>query len=345
MSVDPAEVETKLKAAQDSITSLTAQIEAAETAADAALREEFGVTAEAGEVTAEMPAAPAEDDSDAFDKAMAAKEAAVDCMEQGNFEGALAKYLEALQGERQPMLLANVANCYVKLKQPSNAFLFLDAALEMNPDSAKAHKIYSQAAKSIGKWETALNHAQLALKIDFDEATYELEKAVNSKFAEIKALKSQLGNAEKDLEFAEKLSKQAALHEQRKKEKEAEAAEAAMGGMGGMPGGGPGGMPADFMSDPDIQAAMSNPKVLAALQEIMTNPAAMAKYQNDPEVMGAFTKLQSKFGGMGGGGMPGGMPGGFAGGMPGGFDGGMPGGMPGADAGPPPDDDVVEDID
>ena len=47
-----------------------------------------------------------------------------------------------------PLGQANVANCYVKLKQPSNAFLFLDAALEMNPDSAKAHKIYSQAGAS-----------------------------------------------------------------------------------------------------------------------------------------------------------------------------------------------------
>jgi len=216
-------------------------------------------------------------------------------------------YLEALQGERQPMLLANVANCYVKLKQPANAFIFLDAALEMNPDSAKAHKIYAQAAKLLGKWGVALKHAQLALKIDFDENTFELEKAINAKYAAITSLQSQLSQAEKDHDFAEKLSKQAELQEQRKKEQQAEAAARAAeaSGMGGMPPG--------FGDDPEIQEIMSNPKLMAALQEMMSgNPAAMAKYQNDAEVMAAMAKLQSKFGGMGGG-MGGGPPGGLQG--------------------------------
>jgi len=302
-------------------------------------------------VTASVPPPPNEEDEEAFEKATAAKEAAIDALESGDHAGALAKYLEALQGDRSPMLLANVANCYVKMKQPGNAFLFLDAALEMNPDSAKAHKIYAQAAKSVGNWTTALKHAQTALKIDFDDMIFDLEKAINSKFAPILALKSQLANAEKDVEFAEKLSKQAELQQQRKEEQAREAAAKAAEMAGGMGGGMGGGVPPGFMDDPDIQAAMSNPKVMAALQEMMTNPGAMAKYQNDPEVMGAFAKLQSKFGGMGGpGGMPGGMPGGgFGGGMPGGgFGGGMPGG--GGDGGgaappPPPSDDVIDDID
>ncbi|KAJ1482555.1 hypothetical protein T484DRAFT_1803541, partial [Baffinella frigidus] len=76
--------------------------------------------------------------------------------------------------------------------------------------------------------------------------------------------------------------------------------------MGGMGGGGMGGMPPgmDFgklMSDPSIMAAMQNPKmmqlmsdlsIMAAIQnpkmmqifaEVQSNPAAMMKYQNDPE--------------------------------------------------------------
>merc|ERR1719320_630807 len=77
------------------------------------------------------------------------------------------------------------------------------------------------------------------------------------------------------------------------------------------------------MKDP----AMKNPKVMAALQDIMKNPANISKYQNDPEIMGVISRLAAKM--QGAGGMPGGMggmPGGM-GGMPGGM-GGMPGGMP-----------------
>ena len=53
------------------------------------------------------------------------------------------------------------------------------------------------------------------------------------------------------------------------------------GGMPGM-GGGAGGMPgmaglAGMMNDPEMQAAFQNPKIMAALQGMMSgNPAAMA---------------------------------------------------------------------
>lgn len=46
---------------------------------------------------------------------------------------------------------------------------------------------------------------------------------------------------------------------------------------------------------------------MAAFQDIMTNPANMAKYKDDPEISEAFSKLTRKFGGgMAGGGFPGG---------------------------------------
>ena len=71
---------------------------------------------------------------------------------------------------------------------------------------------------------------------------------------------------------------------------------------------------------------MTNPKVMAAVQQCMGNPMAMMQYMNDPEVGPVLQKLMGKM--MGGGGMPG-MPGGM-GGMPGmgGMGGGMPGGVP-----------------
>merc|ERR1712060_162266 len=101
----------------------------------------------------------------------------------------------------------------------------------------------------------------------------------------------------------------------------------------GMPGGmddlgGLGGL----FQDPELMAAFQDPEVAAAFQDISTNPANMAKYQNNPKVMQLINKMMGKFGG---GGAPGGMPG-MGGGMPGmggmgGFPGmgGMPGGFPG----------------
>merc|ERR1719145_440213 len=77
------------------------------------------------------------------------------------------------------------------------------------------------------------------------------------------------------------------------------------GGMPGMPGGIDPSMMQGLLSDPELMAAFSNPKMAAAMQDIMSNPGNIGKYQNDPEIMGLFQKMMGKMGGMGGGG---GMP-------------------------------------
>merc|ERR1712194_640999 len=95
-----------------------------------------------------------------------------------------------------------------------------------------------------------------------------------------------------------------------------------MGGMPGMPAGMDPSMVQGLLQDPELLEALQNPKMAKAMQEIMTNPGAMGKYADDPEVMGLVKKLMAKMGGAGGG-MPdmsamfGGM-----GGMDGGADGG-----------------------
>jgi tetratricopeptide (TPR) repeat protein len=96
-----------------------------------------------------------------------------------------AKYMEALAGVRTPMMLAAFGDCFLKQKNPANALVCLDAAIEMNPDSAKSHKIYTKACCALGKWEEALQHAQLALKIDFDDMAYETEKTLSAKLKPI----------------------------------------------------------------------------------------------------------------------------------------------------------------
>jgi len=83
-------------------------------------------------------------------------------------------------------------------------------------------------------------------------------------------------------------------------------------GSGGMPGGMPGMPPGmeEIFKDPEVVAAMENPKIRQAMEEMRKGgPAAMAKYAGDPEFMQLITKVQAKMGGMAnGGGMPG-MPG------------------------------------
>ncbi|CAI5531649.1 unnamed protein product [Closterium sp. Naga37s-1] len=87
-----------------------------------------------------------------------------------------------------------------------------------------------------------------------------------------------------------------------------------MGGMGGMPGmggGAGGGMPdmsqmlnvSQMLNDPELLMALQNPAVMAAMQDVMKNPANLLKYQNDPTVGPVLMKLMSKFGGGAGGGM------------------------------------------
>ncbi|PHJ23903.1 hsp70 interacting protein hip [Cystoisospora suis] len=72
------------------------------------------------------------------------------------------------------------------------------------------------------------------------------------------------------------------------------------GGAGGMPGGM--GNLLGALNDPELKKLFENPKMMAAFQDIMSNPSAMSKYASDPEVMAAMGNLTSKFGG----GVPGG---------------------------------------
>mmetsp|Transcript_22304 Transcript_22304/g.51440 ORF Transcript_22304/g.51440 Transcript_22304/m.51440 type:complete len:117 (+) Transcript_22304:3-353(+) len=90
-----------------------------------------------------------------------------------------------------------------------------------------------------------------------------------------------------------------------------------MGGGGGMSGG-MGGIMEALMSDPELAAAMQNPKVVAAFSKLMSepggamglmsDPAKLQEMMSDPEVGPVLQKLIAKLGpGMAGaGGMPGG---------------------------------------
>ena len=73
-------------------------------------------------------------------------------------------------------------------------------------------------------------------------------------------------------------------------------------GAGGAPGGSAGGVPGniDFskiLNDPELMTAFNDPEVMSALQDVMKNPANLAKHQANPKVAPIIAKMMSKFGG------------------------------------------------
>ena len=183
---------------------------------------------------------------------------------------------------------AKRAECFIKLKKPvvrarvvviaallradaSALFITLpqaaikdaDAALALNPDSAKALKMRGLAHRLLGAWEAAAKDLGAAQGIDFDESVVDPLKLVVDKAAIVRKRRVDAENAEKNkcVLAARCVATQALtpLHQRRRQEearaqraqREAEAAAAAaaasgggfgggdfpgMGGMGGMPG-------------------------------------------------------------------------------------------------------------
>jgi len=271
----------------------------------------------------------------------AAKQAAVEAMEDGNLQEALKKYTEAIKiGNATAMMYNKRAELLLKLKRPKACIADCTAAVGINPDSGKAYRLRGKAHRFLGNWKEAHDDLATGQKLDYDDDTVDFQKIVDDKWKKINERQTRIRIRE---ERIAKKKKDADMKRRKAEAQKAyeEAKRAESSGGGGYPGGSPGGMggmgggmpgmppgidPAmmqGLFSDPELLAALQNPKMQAAMQEIMSNPANIAKYQSDPEVMGLFNKMMSKMGGMGG--MPGGMGG--MGGMPEGF-----GGM-GGDAG------------
>ena len=73
------------------------------------------------------------------------------------------------------------------------------------------------------------------------------------------------------------------------------------GEMPGMGGGMPG-MPGkprlnEILSDSEVLAAVQDPEVMVAFQDVTQNPANTSKYQSNPKVRNLISKLLAKFGG------------------------------------------------
>jgi suppressor of tumorigenicity protein 13 len=182
--------------------------------------------------------------SDDFDKATDAKMAGSDLKSAGNFDEALEKYTEAVvAAEPSALLLANRAHCLFKLKRYKAAIRDCDAALEKNPDSAKALRIRGESFLKTEQYHSARKDLSQAQTIDWDSEAAMMLKEATEKCSELDAELVKKKNEEE-----EKLRKRAAeikkAQEEARREAEEEAkARASSSGMGGMPGmGGMGGM-------------------------------------------------------------------------------------------------------
>ena len=269
-----------------------------------------------------------------YEEASTYKQQAAEAKDQGDYVTALKWYNQAIVAAPPSALLyATRASVLEQLGHYSEAMEDCTYALEQNPDSAKAYKIrgklrYQQSEGA--DWEEALSDLNQAQAIDFDPELVDLLKELTQRRKEEEHVQAQAR-----MEHEDALRKKAQEIKQAQAEAKAEAAAAAAAAsrsasMPGMPGGGFGGgmdpsMMAGLMSDPEVREAMKNPKVLTALQELMSgpggpmgllsNPGKLQQLMMDPEVGPVLQKLVGKFmGGGGGAGM--GMPGGMGGGMP-----------------------------
>eukprot|EP00069_Balaena_mysticetus_P010703 bmy_06826T0 len=200
------------------------------------------------------------------------------------------------------------ASVFIKLQKPNAAIRDCDRAIERNPDSAQPYKWRGKAQRLLGHWEEAAHDLALACKLDYDEDASAIMKEVQpraQKIAERRRKYERKHEGREIKERIERVKKAREEHERAQREEEARRQSGAQygsfPGMPGMGGGMPGmaGMPGlnEILSDPEVLAAMRNPEVMVAFQDVAQNPANMSKYQSNPKVMNLISKLSAKFGG------------------------------------------------
>ncbi|XP_051160994.1 putative protein FAM10A4 [Leptopilina boulardi] len=245
---------------------------------------------------------------------------AVAAYAEKDFEKAIKLYTEAIVlNPHAALLYAKRGQVYLNIKKPNCCIRDCNRALELNSDSAAAHKFRGRAYQLLGKWEEAANDLRFACQLDFDEQADEWLREVTPnarKIEEHKRKQERKASEKQEQKRQERLQKA----REAAKDREDNTRPSQTDSAGGAPG-----MNDfhEFLSDPDVLESFQDPEVAEAFKDISSNPLNMIKYQNNPKIMSLITKVASKFGGAGGmGGFPGMM-------------GGMPG-FPGTGATPPP---------
>ncbi|XP_068308321.1 TPR repeat-containing thioredoxin TDX-like [Pyrus communis] len=104
------------------------------------------------------------------DAAQIEKSKAIDAVSEGKLDEAIDLITEAIMlNPVSAILKATRASFFVKLNKPNAAICDANAALEINPDSAKGYKIRGMAKAMLGQWEEAASDLHVASKLDYDE--------------------------------------------------------------------------------------------------------------------------------------------------------------------------------
>eukprot|EP00927_Polykrikos_kofoidii_P063794 TRINITY_DN5869_c0_g1_i1.p1 TRINITY_DN5869_c0_g1~~TRINITY_DN5869_c0_g1_i1.p1 ORF type:complete len:237 (-),score=68.95 TRINITY_DN5869_c0_g1_i1:49-759(-) len=132
------------------------------------------------------PTEPAELTEEAQDKQNGLKQQGVDLLEDGKLDLALEKFTEAISvGCASALMYSRRAQILLQLDRPRASVNDCNAALEINPDSAKAFKTRGRAYKKLEMWLEAHSDFSTALKLDFDEQTEEDSREVAEKAKEL----------------------------------------------------------------------------------------------------------------------------------------------------------------
>ncbi|XP_049394166.1 TPR repeat-containing thioredoxin TDX-like isoform X3 [Solanum stenotomum] len=145
------------------------------------------------------------------DAAQISKAKALDAISEGKLDEAISHLTEAiLLNSTSAILYATRANVFIKLKKPNAAIRDADAALKVNPDSAKGYKVRGMARAMLGLWKEAASDLRVASMIDFDEEIAEILKKVepNAHKIEEHCRKYQRLREEKKLRKIERDSQQ-----------------------------------------------------------------------------------------------------------------------------------------
>ncbi|KAF3955588.1 hypothetical protein ACB098_04G066700 [Castanea mollissima] len=98
------------------------------------------------------------------------KSKAMDAFSEGKTDEAIDHLTEAIMlNPTSAILYASRASVFVKLNKPNAAIRDADAALQINPDSAKGYKIRGMARAILGRWEESASDLRVASTLDYDE--------------------------------------------------------------------------------------------------------------------------------------------------------------------------------
>jgi suppressor of tumorigenicity protein 13 len=188
------------------------------------------------------------------DASQESKGKAMEAISEGNLDEAIEQLTQAiLLNPTSAIMYATRASVYIKMKKPNAAIRDADAALKINPDSAKGYKSRGIARALLGQWEEAAKDLHVASNIDFDEEISAVLKKVEPNAHRIEEhrrkydrLRKEQNDRKAERDRLRRKAEAQAAYEKAKKQEKASSSRASGSMPGGMPGGFPGGMPGGF---------------------------------------------------------------------------------------------------